>query len=187
MKNVLLPAAGALAIALASTTPAFADTLTLEGRMIDYDGDAEANEFRAEYTHRGYILRTGAELSHTFSEDVTDNTKIAGNAAVEIQAPAGIVISPRAEIGYMLREGDGEDGAFWGLSMSAYRDFGPLTASVSTRHREGFDDGLGYDEDRLGVGLRYNLNDHHSIGLNYYATDAGVDSQAIGISYRLAI
>ena len=187
MKNVLLPAIGALAVALATATPVRADSISLEGRMIDYDGDAEGKEFRAEYTHRGYILRTGVELNHAFSEDVTDSTDISGNAAVEIQAPAGVVISPRAEVGYLIREGAAEDGVFWGLSLSAYRDFGPLTAIVSSRHREGFDDGLGYDEDRIEVGLRYNFDDRNSIGLHYYATDAGVDSNSIGVSYRLAI
>jgi hypothetical protein len=181
-KNLLALGTGLLAVVMSAGT-AKAETVSFETRFIDRVDGTEAEEYLAKYTHNGYMLDFGTEVSYATS-DTGDTTKITESVGVQIAAPGDVVIGPYVEVGYALKPN--EDGAFWGIGSNITRDFGPLTAVVGLRHRSGFDDNLDMDEDRLNAGLRYNFNDHHSIGLNYYHTFAETDSQAIGVSYRFA-
>ena len=133
MKNILIPAAGALAFAL-SASPALADSVSGEVRFIDRDNGLNGQEYVGSYSHHGYILREGAEISY-ITGDTPSTTKVAGNVGVEIAGPAGVVLAPKLELGYAINEA-GPDGAFWGAGMVATRAFGPLTAVLGIRHRD---------------------------------------------------
>lgn len=181
MKNKLLLGAGLLAFMMAGT--AQAETLAFETRFIDRADGTDAQEYLGRYTHSGYIVDFGTEISYSTS-DAGDTTKITESAGVQIAAPGDFVIAPYLEVGYAFKPD--EDGTFWGAGFNVTRDFGPLTAVVGARHRSGFNESLGADEERLNAGLRYNINDNHAIQLNYYHTFADTDSDAVGVSYRYA-
>ena len=181
-KNNLLLGVGILAVMMTAGA-AQAETLTFETRSIDRSDGSDAQEFLGRYTHNGYIVDLGTEVSYTTS-DAGDTTKLTESASVQIAAPGDIIIAPYVELGYALTPD--EDGAFWGVGSNISKDFGPVTAIVGLRHRTDFDNNIGIDEDRVNAGLRYNINDNHSIALNYYHTFAETDSDAIGVSYRYA-
>lgn len=182
MKNKLsIGAAVAVAATAATMGTASADTLTLEGRNVE-QGDAD--EYVLNYQRNFFILRAGSEISYTDNDVGPDALLGSLNTSVDIQAPVGVVISPKVEVGYADYDGVA-DGAFWGAAVVAEKDVGPFTLNVGARHREGVDD-LALEENRYQAGVRLNFNDHQAVGANYYRYDDAADTEAVGVYYRLA-
>lgn len=186
--NKLLLGAAAI-VATVAAVPAHADTVGGEVIFRNFGHGTNVQEYDASYTNQGHILRTGVDAAY-LTGDKPDQFRLGGNVGVDLQAPAGVRISPTVGAGWNFNNG-GADGSYWTAGVVAERDFGPLTASVGYRHRAAFRDNtsasFALDENRLNAGLRLNVNEHLSAGVNYYKSDAKTDSDAVGFSLRATL
>lgn len=176
---------GLAALAMAGT--ANAGEFGGEYRQVDPAAGGDAEQFVLTYD-TGFldVFRLGAEVENT-QGDVADQTSGSLNLGVDIAAPFDVVLKPRAEIGYAMR--DGEDAEFWGGSVSAERQlFGPVSAEVGFRYRDAFDGADQFEERRLNVGLNLALSDRSELGLNAYRDYSNINEfDALGVSYSVRL
>jgi hypothetical protein len=178
MKKVIV----ALALAMAAiSAPAFADSLSAEVRNFT---KPDAKELVVQgWTHAGPAL-LGAELT-TNQPDHRGaiSNKYVGKVGYALPVYAGFKSKVYGELARTTTTG--KSYAFWGAGATAeHRLYGPLSANVGIRHREGFT-AANFKEDRYNAGLTYAVTKNDDLGLSYYRVHnslTGVDRDVIGAS-----
>ena len=185
MKNTVLTLT---AITLAAVSaPAMAGTIQAEARFADprTGNTPESTEFSVDYTAPlGSLLTYGAELTVKQQENAgAIDSRIAVRVGPALPDVAGFRSETFVELGRNLSVGNDSD--FWGVGFKTTRNvYGPVTATVGYRHREGFDN-VNYLENRLQGGLGLKLTNADKVVVNYYRHTGTErhDSVAIGLTH----
>lgn len=179
MKKILLGAVAALGFA-AYAMPASAEDMSAEWRHQEFTGGGSANEYVGTVGTQAGEFRLGGEASYN---DRSDKIDLSGNLGLVIQAPLGVRFEPRGEIGYQVN-----DGLFWGVSAQASRPvYGPVSAEVGARYRQGLDAADGIASQRVNAGLSLALSPGASLGVDAYREFEGNPYNAVGVSLRAAL
>ena len=193
MKKLIAIAALATA---AIATPALAGTATGEVRLGDLrSGKAGTTEYRAEAWQSVYGANVGAEVQvRQANGQGRLNALISGKAGLNGPEVAGVRTAAYVELGEALSQKvsttvagrttvTGGNKTFWGAAATAERNlYGPVSAVVGYRHREGFTAGAArMNEERLHGGLNVAINDATAIGATYYRNRGTLNSDEVGI------
>lgn len=183
--NKLLIIAGALASFIAS--PALAGSVTGEVKLSDpINGRTDKTEYSVKYDDNlSALFNYGVELQAKQVNDAGNLTSlVAAKLGTKVNVPYGVTLTPRVEFGRSFSAGNNFN--FWGAEVNATRNvYGPVSARVGYRHREGFDN-FNMVENRINAGLEYAINDRNSVGTQYYRTRGYTDSDAVGLFYRVS-
>jgi hypothetical protein len=183
MKNVLFAATAA---AMLTGTAASAADVKLEARFADpRDGRADSTEYKVDYSDSFGKLVYGVELQTKQAENEgAVKSAVSAKVGTKVDAPLGFTLTPRAELGHAIREGGNFE--FWGAEVKATRAvYGPVSAEVGYRHREGFDAGT-MNEERVHAGLELGLTKKQAVGSTYYRTRGTTDSDAVAVYYKVS-
>jgi hypothetical protein len=181
----LITAAALLIVSAATASPAIAGTLTAELRFADPRGGthSDSTEYKLDYadTLTKYDL-VGAEFtSKQAAGQGSVSSKLVGRVGPNIPSVLGVKVTPYAELGYTIKQGN--DATLYGLGVKASRDvYGPVSLSVGYRHREGFKFADGIREDRFNGGLNYAVTKATSVGVQYYHTYGTTNADQIGVA-----
>jgi hypothetical protein len=193
MKKLIAIAALATA---AIATPALAGTVSGEVRFGDLRaGRAGTTEYRVEAWDSVAGANVGAEVQvRQANHQGRLNTLISGKAGLNGPELAGVHTAAYVELGESLSQSvstyaagrttvTGGNKTFWGAAAQAERTvYGPVSAVVGYRHREGFNSGAGrMNEQRLTGGLNLAINDATSVGATYYRNRGTLNSDEVGI------
>ena len=182
MKKTIL-ALSAIAMATAAA-PAYAGTLQGEVRFGDVRGGTapDSTEYKVEYwAPLASFANYGAELQ-VKQKDATGalDSKVSIKAGPALPDVLGFHTAAYGEFGRQLKQG--YNGEFWGAGVKLGRKvYGPISASVGYRHREGFKAGIALNEERLNGGLAVDVGSGNAIGVQYYRTSGTTRNDQIGV------
>jgi hypothetical protein len=182
MKKTILALTAVTMAAVA--TPALAGTLQGEVRFGDVRGGAapDNTEYKVEYwAPATSFANYGVELQ-TKQKSATGvvDSKVSVKAGPALPDVLGFHTAAYGEFGRQLKQG--YNGEFWGAGVKVGRQlYGPISASVGYRHREGFKGGIGLNEERLNGGLALDIGSGNAIGVQYYRTSGTTRNDQIGV------
>jgi hypothetical protein len=183
MKNIILIATAILSVF--SVAPAMAASVSTEVRFGDTRSTgADFQEYKVEYSVPAPFIPKYNLATELTVKQVENDGAVSAKLTPRLEAnlPDVLGISPviYAEAGAAFNQND--NFAFGGLGVKASRQiFGPVSASVGYRHRQGFDRTRDLNEDRLNVGLSYAIDDAYAVGAQYYRTTGATDYDAVGV------
>lgn len=187
MKKTIL-ALTAVAMTIAAT-PAFAGNLQGEVRFGDVRGGTrgDSTEYRVQYdAPLNSFLNYGLELQAAQNNDEGPlSSKVSAKLGPKVPAILGFQPSVTGEIGRSLAQGNNFE--FWGASVKVSRPlFGPVSANLGYRHREGFAAADVMNENRINGGLTYDIGSGNAIGVTYYRTTGTkrIDQVGVGVSHK---
>jgi len=194
MKTFLLAMAATAALAL----PAAAGTFTGEVRLGDVRNRVtDSTEYRLNYaasptTVYNNAVELGGELIvRQLAQHGAVSSKLTGRVGPVLASYRGFAPSVYVEFGESMTNKHTD--AIWGAGAAvahqvhdkftvAGREFGPVSASLGYRHREGFSTER-VKEDRVNLGVKVAVAAHDSVGVNAYRTTGTINSEVVGFSY----
>lgn len=175
------------ALVLAAAIPTIASAGTVSAEYLNgSDPDTSAYKFQANGSMGKINLGAEVQAKQAAHNGALTNT-FSVKAGPQLPDIAGFQTVANVELG--KSEATGKDFEFWGASVGASRKvFGPVTASVGYRHREGFTT-ANLKEDRFEAGLSMALNKKNDLGVTYYHyNDKNVSSSnkvlGIGLTHK---
>lgn len=164
---------------------AFAGSFQAEVRFADPVKDRpNTTEYKAEFNDKlNNYLDYGFELTtkQASSQGEVKST-VVGKVGASLPAVFGVTVAARGELGHAIRQNDNFE--FWGGEVKASRAvYGPVSADVGYRHRQGFAI-ADMKEDRLSGGLALALDNTNTVGAEYYRTRGTSVSDAVGVYYK---
>lgn len=180
MKYTIMTAMAATAL---MTTQAHAGTLTAEVRGGDIRNNAvDSTEYRVQWD-APLVSRFnyGFELQTRQKEDAGNlSSKVSVKLGYDLPEVAGFKTLAYGELGRSLSEGNNYE--FWGAGFKTKRQiYGPVSVNLGYRHRQGFENGDGVNEERVNGGLSYAIDGNDSVGVTYYRTSGTTRNDQIGI------
>lgn len=164
--------------ALAAGGPALTGEIIFGDTRSD---QTNSTEYNVKYWDTYKYVNFGAELQVLQLENAGAlNSTISAKVGPVIPKFVGITPVAYVELGSALNQGDNY--AFWGVAVGASTAvYGPVSANIGYRHREGFENGT-MNEERLNGGISVALNSDYSLGAQYYLTRGTTDSDTVGLS-----
>lgn len=182
MKKTILTLSAIAMSAIA--VPASAGTIQGEVRFGDVRGGnaPDSTEYKVEYwAPLNAMVNYGAELQ-VKQKDATGvvDSKVSAKLGPKLPDVLGFHTAAYGEFGRQLKQG--HNGEFWGAGVKIGRAiYGPVSAAVGYRHREGFKGGIGLNEERLNGGLAVNVGAGNAVSVQYYRTSGTTRSDQIGV------
>lgn len=182
MKKMIFAAVAA--VAMLASAPAFAQSVSVEGRRVDSPvGDSSELKLNYRDTLVGRFDYNGEGVINYRDSNGDVGALAAVGVQTAVAAPLGFTVTPKVEVGAVFTDNDSF--GFWGVEATATRPiYGRFSGVLGVRHREGFNDN-DMNEDRVQYGLVYGLTDTSSVGVNYYTTNGNVNTTAVGVSYNV--
>ena len=179
MFKTLLTGSACLLIA----SPALANPVLIgEVRIGDVrDNRTDSTEYVVEYWDTAKFANFGLELQtkQLENEGSLDST-ISVKAGPVLPNVYGFTPAAYVEAGRVFQSEDNYN--FWGVGVKASKVvYGPVSASVGYRHREGFGSRV-MNEDRVNGGISLALKNNYAVGAQYYRTRGTTNSDAVGVS-----
>ncbi len=187
MKTMAMAVIAALAF---SATPAVAGSLQGEVRFSDVRGGnkPDSTEYRVQWdAPANSFLNYGLELQVNQRNDEGPlGSKVSAKLGPKLPDVLGLKTTAYGELGRSLAQGDNFE--FWGAGVKVSRQvYGPVSANLGYRHREGFGDASGrLTENRISGGLGFDVGAGNTIGVNYYRTTGTSrrDQVGVGVTHR---
>lgn len=175
----------AVIAAILLATPAMAaPSLTGEVRFGDMrSGRADSTEYKIEYGDTYANVNYGGEF--TVKQPIHQGvvaSKISLKVGPVLPEVLGFKPGIYGEFGENFKQNS--NFGFWGVGAKiSHVVYGPVSASVGYRHRQGLDEVKMY-EDRLNAGFAYTANKTNEFGIQYYRTrSGGNNADVVGLLY----
>jgi hypothetical protein len=163
---------------------ASAQTLTAEYRAGDVNGNAPSSEAVVQYSQPyNSMFSYGGEIAVRQSHGEGPlRSQFAPNLKAKLPTVAGVTPVLVGELGYSMQQRAND--VFWGAAVNLYKPvYGPVTANIGYRHREGFRGDVPFLENRLSAGAAYALNAKQTVGVEYYRTQGTVDAGVVAVKF----
>lgn len=170
--------------ACAAAVPASAGTIQGEVRFGDVRGGTapDSTEYKVEYwAPATWFANYGVEVQ-VKQKDATGalDSKVSAKLGPKLPDVLGFHTAAYGEFGRQLKQG--YNGEFWGAGVKVGRQvYGPVSVNVGYRHREGFKNGIGLNEERLNGGLALEIGAGNALGVQYYRTTGTTRNDQIGV------